>query len=462
MEQGLVDLPKHSKYSNSYKRFDYYWGLGIEHELYLKTSQTRDITTFSGCRKPERYSVNYYTVYDPIALEETLQLVLQQCGGKLTVPILVNSHSFTHTDVFNSHKTTYEKVPKPNPQYSGSTFFEWMCKYSTWLKTQYDQCYTWDGDTVEFMTQHFYKATVGSVLNELHQIAVRFEKEIASLPRQGLLVAYAPLKLAAPVNEPWAIHLTNLRNIAMFNNGTLHINLTLPTRLGWNRKPLRFNRFVKQHQVLARMVQWLEPFWVALYGSGDPLSAYSDRYAKGSQRVAVSRYIGLGTFDTEHMPKGKILQVARGDIPWYDELYKVTEYLPLEKIGLDINFNKHGAHGLELRFFDQMPYSLLKPVMEQLVCLMDVSLQYAEFPNPTENPEWQKAATAGMLHGKEWIVSPEFSATVLSVFSTGIKCSKEPVAAGDFFQQLFSGLEKYRGRCWKLMVEGGQIPGCLG
>jgi hypothetical protein len=449
MEQGLVDLPKHTKYSNSYKRFDYYWGLGVEHELYLKTSQTRDITTFAGCRKPERYSVNYYTVYDPIALEETLQLVLQRHGGKVSIPILVNGQ-------------TYEKVPKPNPQYSGITFFEWACNYSKWLKTQFDKCYMWDGDTVEFMTQNFYKATVGSVINELQTIATRFEKEIASLPRQGFLVAYAPLKLAAPINEPWAIHLTNLRNIAMFNNGTLHINLTLPTRLGWNRKPLLFKTFVKRHQVLARIIQWLEPFWVALYGSGDPLSAYSDRYAKGSQRVAVSRYIGLGTFDTEHMPRGKILQVPRGDIPWYDELYKVTDYLALEKIGLDINFNKHGAHGLELRFFDQMPYSSLKTVMEQLVLLMDVSLQYTEFPNPTKNPEWQKAATAGMLHGKEWIVSPEFSTTVCSVFSTGIQSSKEPVAAADLFQQLFSGLERYRGRCWNLMVEGGRPPGCLG
>jgi hypothetical protein len=195
MDELQRDLPKHLKYRTSYRSFDYYWGLGIEHETYLKTSQTKEIGTFEGCMKPERYSVNYMTIYEPSKLSQTLKDILFVKGGKLQVPILVNSHSFTHTDVYNSHKTTYEKKPKPNPQYAGETFFDWICKYSPWLKTELDKSFMWDGDTIEFMTQHFYKATIADVMKELRSITERFNKELGSLPKQGFLVAYGPLKL---------------------------------------------------------------------------------------------------------------------------------------------------------------------------------------------------------------------------------------------------------------------------
>jgi DNA-directed RNA polymerase subunit beta' len=37
-------------------------------------------------------------------------------------------------------------------------------------------------------------------------------------------------------NNPFAIYMTNINNVAMFNNGTLHYNITLPTELDNNKK----------------------------------------------------------------------------------------------------------------------------------------------------------------------------------------------------------------------------------
>ena len=457
LQTQYTDLPKHIKYKAAYKRFDYYWGIGIEHETYLKTTQTKYITTFEGAMKQERYSVNYYAVYKPEPLKNALAQYIALEGGTLKVPMLVNSHSLTYCDIYNIHRTTYEKVPKPNPLYASQTFWEWICEVSPWLRDAFDECFTWDGDTVEFMTQRFYKATVKGCMDELRYITGKFEAELKRLPRKGFLSGYGPLSLAAPRNEPFAIHLTNLRNVAMFNNGTLHINLTLPTRLGWNHKPLFWKQFVERHRRLARLIQWLEPILIAVYGSGDPLSTVSDRYAAGSQRVAVSRYIGLGTFDTNIMFAGKILTMKRSQLnpmPWYDWLANQTDYTQLDSIGMDLNFNKHGAHGLELRFFDQMPYDSLEHLMKVLVLVMDTSLLFkgSSIKNPCKNTIWQEAAGKSLLDGKGWQLSVEQQESIYTTFRISEIICKEPMYVEDVWKTLAQCLERYKGPCWKYMV----------
>jgi hypothetical protein len=455
MQTQYTDLPKHIKYKGSYRAFDYYWGLGVEPETDMKTTQTKDITSFEGAMKPERYSVNYYAVYKPEPLKEALAKYISLEGGTLKVPMLVNSHSMTHCDVYNIHKTTHEKIPKSNPAFDGKTFWEWMSEIAPWFKVNLDACFTWDGDTVEFMTQRFYKATVKECMTELRHITDRFEKELKALPRKGFLSGYGPLSLAMPRNEPFAVYVTNLRNVAMFNNGTLHINLTLPTRLGWTRKPLCWKGFVERHRRLARLIQWLEPVLIAVYGSGDPLSIVSDRYAAGSQRVAVSRYIGIGTFDTEKMTAGKVLTLKRaglGPMPWYDWLAERTDYIQLDLVGMDMNFNKHGAHGLELRFFDQMPYDMLEALLEKLVLVMDASLVLGSIEDPRKNKIWSSMAGVALLDGKGWQLNVEQLDTLYSVFQIKDVISKEPLYVEDVWKKLCGYLERYKGKCWKAMM----------
>jgi hypothetical protein len=434
---ALRALPKHARYGPRYQRWDYYWGLGIEHETYLATSQQRRVTALEGVAlKPERYSVDYYRSYRPEVLAQALAAVLVDSSGSLAVPVLVNGHSFTHCDVFGEHAMTYERVPKPNPRYSGKRMWDWVCERSTWLRDELDRAYQFDGDTIEFITQNFYRATVDGVIAELEGTEARFVAELAGLPRTGVLAAYAPLRLAAPRNEPFATYLTAPRSVAMFNNGTIHVNVTLPTRLGWNRRPLWPALFLEEHRALARLVQWMEPLWIATVGSGDPFSAIADvsgsaRFAAGSQRLAVSRYIGVGTFDTETMTPGKILQIPRPGMPWYDWLLERTEYARLDFVGLDLNYNKHWSHGLEIRIFDQMPMEALRGVLEEVVVLCDVArTRVRAVTDPRRARAWQEAAGSALLEGAGWRVAPEFLNAFCSAAGLTVE-HKEPMSVGD-------------------------------
>jgi hypothetical protein len=253
----------------------------------------------------------------------------------------------------------------------------------------------------------------------------------------------------------------------MFNNGTIHVNVTLPTRLGWNREPLWWDDFVEKHRRLARLVQWLEPLWVACYGSGDPFATRATKpetralFAAGSQRLAVSRYIGVGTYDTDTMPRGKILQVPRpgvgsGEIPWYDWLYARTAYAPLAVIGLDLNFNKHGAHGLELRFFDQMPMESLRAVLCQLVVLMDVALASRTVPDPRRHPAWQAAAGESLYYGPDWRVEPEYLVALGAATGAVTLDQKEPMTPTAALSAVMDALHPLKGWCWQRICPSEQ------
>lgn len=468
---SIRNLPKHERYSSAYRRFGLFWGLGVEHETYIATSQTRRVTTFTAATmKPERYSVSYYRAYKAGPLATALAKVVGDVSGGLVVPVLMNCHSFTDCDIFGEHALTYEREPKANPRYAGKTLFQWMTEQNPWLREQLGRVFMWDGDTVEFMTQDFYCATVGRVMQELATGRDRFVREINSVPRSGVLAAYGPLRLASPVNEPWATYLTHQRGVAMFNNGTIHINVTLPTRLGWNRRPLCWRSFLEGHRRLARLIQWMEPLWVAAYGSADPLSAHAQqgeltrssatadpfaahglgRFAAGSQRLAVSRYIGLGTFDTEVMPQGKILQIPkqRDAYPWYEWLHARTDYEPLDVVGLDLNFYKHHCHGLELRFFDQMDDGALRAVLEDIVVLMDIALRSPAIANPRGDVRWQRAAGEALLEGRGWRVGADYLLRLSEVL--GLRGDpKEPRPVTVALTWLRREFVALRGSCWQ-------------
>lgn len=439
---------KHAPYASAYEPFGYFWGLGVEHETYVKSAVRRSYKTVRDKLKPERYSVPYLKAYVP----EDLQRALTAVEPLADVPVLLNSHSFTHCDYLGNHKTTYEKVPQPNVRYSGTTLFEWAGQKSAWLSDPVNL--TFDGDTLEFITRRFYRATIRSVLEELQSLEEKFVAELNALPREGVLATYGPFTLAAPDNEPFATYATNPTQVAMFNNGTVHVNVTLPTRLNSVGRPLWPAKFLRQHQVLARVVQWVEPLWVAMYGSPDPLALRSPdpaRFSRGSQRLAVARYVAVGTFDTETMVSGKVLQVPRteGLYPWYDRVARQTAYAAAPLIGLDLNFNKHYAHGLELRFFDQLPLENLRVVLGQLAVLMDVALERGaeHTPNPTRSAVWQDMVVACLVSGPQWLVSPEQHTALYSALRIPPRVALGPTAVGDLLRELFVDLHARAGFC---------------
>jgi hypothetical protein len=457
----MQNLPKHKKYEKVYKPNDIYWGLGVEHETYIESSKLKQITLqeLKEKRARERYCVDYYSVYNKESLDKALD-GLFEADKPILIPILLNSHTFQKTDIHGEHQTTYERIPKPNPKFNGKTIFDWM-KYENpeVFCEEYENSYLFDGDTIEFVTQQFYKTTVFEVIHELYTIEKQFIKGLNSLPRDGIFKTYAPFKIAQE-NYPFASYLTNLKNNAMFNNGTIHINITLPTRLNEKAEIDNIEEFTKKHQNYAKVIQWLSPLIVAKYGAHDPLcesTTNGDKYSAGSQRVAVSRYIGLGTYDTDVMEVGKILTRERAklkDIDWYDSFHTKVDYKYLDELGMDINFNKHYSHGIEFRILESLDRDNLRDIMDTMVYLADFSLEYIII-NPRITKLWHKIAEECVHNGKGYLMDVSDQNELYSIFHINYM-SKEPLLSTEVYDIIVKELsEKYRdGKCVRAMIMG--------
>lgn len=469
----IQNLPKHTKYFNSYKPNDLFHGLGVEHETYLEsTSNTRKILEkdILSRQYPERYSVNYFKSYKPPALQSSISKYFNDIAKidnsgipYISIPILLNSHAFQNTDIYNQPVKTYEKNPKPNPKFCGQTMHEYILEKSEWFRDNFEKIYLFDGDTIEFTTLNFYKASVCDVIKELSEQHEEFLINFNSIqwPLESLIESIMPLQIQKK-NYPFASYTTNLNNISMFNNGTIHINITLPTLLDSNANIANRPVFIKRHQTFARLIQWLEPFLICVYGTPDPFCKVGEKYMFGgsSQRLAVSRYIGIGTYDTTKMSVGKILQVPRKSLPWAineneggwypdDDTWA---YEPLSDIGLDINFNKHRNHGLELRFFDAMPMKTLEEVLEFIVNLgkyVEMVSDSDEIPVPQHDSVWKKITLGSFREGKTYLISKEEFRHVLSIF---VGFNVKSIPASEDFITIKYGFQKLRDALFEKML----------
>jgi hypothetical protein len=149
----------------------------------------------------------------------------------------------------------------------------------------------------------------------------------------------------------------------------------------------------------------------------------------------LSRYIGVGTYDTQNMLIGKLLNnfeydpdiikqqdailapisntIREPDIAsasmsmyvasqltepvrerhinrfasvrehWYKRYHKTTGYIPQKMIGVDFNYQKHYNHGIELRIFDYFPEEYLKDVINILLLVCQFSMNLP-IPDPHE------------------------------------------------------------------------------
>lgn len=478
----MNDPAKHLRYLDQYKSNDYFWGLGIENETYFQFTNSSAFTVKAiyENHKPERYSVNYFSGLNP-EYKTLLKQLFPISKSALTlahlsdsdpelnqlynIPIYMNAHTLQKTDKFGSHETTYEKVPQPNPVFLGKTIHDLLEETDPQIFTdKYKVNYMYDGDTIEFMTQNFYKTTVKQNIQELIG-----EKQLYIT---ALNKAFKQLNLyqeMGPVNypernEPFVTFLTNKKNIAIFNNGTYHFNFTMPTQLGSDKKPINPKLFVEQHKAAIRYIQYLEPLIIAIYGTPDPFSSVSHKYSKASQRCAVSRYIGIGTYNTEEMQTGKILSIntneclaAQKPYWWYTRYTKDSHYNPLDKIGVDINFSKHGTHGIEVRFLDWFPEAQLEDLMICMVHTLDFSLKYGLPEDPTICPVWNGLVLKMLKEGKTAVLSTEEVNMYKKVFK--LINLKQPQTIVDTYKVIEQSLKRVRGPCSKNML--GINTGCF-
>ena len=417
---GKNSLEKHHKYEKTYKTDEVYWGIGIENELYLEFDNYINFEKykFLNNHKRERYSVDYYTNYKTEYINEIFNLIAKTYDGKL--PLLLNSHSMTRTDKFNNSKTMYTKLCESNPKFDGETLWEFISKNNSYLKDNYEKSFTFDGDTFEIITLNFYKATVDDVIDEYkkHKLELITNLQIV-FKEYDIFTNYGKIDFMKN-NHPFAIHLTNLNNVGIFNNGTIHFNITLPTMLDTEGNIFDKEKFVNIHKNYIKLIQFFEPFFLAIYGSPDPFSSIkqsnydnSKLFSSCSQRGAVSRYIGIGTYNTDDMKTGKLLfdnidtfEIYNKEYGWYKQYYKNCAYNQLESLGYDINFNKHYNHGVEIRFFDHITDdNIIKEILNYLIVLGDYSLNNNILSNPILSENWNNIIVKCMKYGSNTVLN---------------------------------------------------------
>ena len=420
------ELAKHKKYKTMYIENELFWGLGIEEETYLQFTKLIFVAApiIRTCHTEERYSVNYYSSYKP-DYKKYFEKVFPDASGFVGMPLFINSHALSKLNMEGIHDTTYEKVPKPNPKFKGKTFFAELQDYCPAIfLEEYDKNFIFDGDSIEFMTLGFYKTTVKAILEELISYKRRFLQKINAFLLEKKRWREKGLLEWPRQNPGWAVFFSNPRNIAMFNNGTYHINITLPSLLGAKDPSselppplLHPEIFRQQHKQAILLYQWMEPFLIAVYGSPDPFSAHLTGFAKSSQRCAISRYISVGTYDTTSMREGKILtlevekiRASKSPYWWYRRFHTKSAYKQLPKIGLDINYKKHYNHGIELRFFDWCPEERLEELLVFLVSLADCSLSRGEVNEPSMSKTWNDLVIGIMNEGPAFIMTGEMTA----------------------------------------------------
>ena len=458
-----TSLPKHGKYKDKYRPNEIFYGFGVEHETYLESAIFLDVPRdeLKNYRHPERYSVHYYRNYKT----DTVDLAFDKLPEIVPlVPILLNSHNFTYCDISMNHRTTYERTPRENPRFHGRTLHEVFREASPWYADAYDRWVVYDGDTFEFMSVNFYNATVEDALHELWEAEDRFLWEFNHfiMKTDSPLAVYGPYGITR-ANYGFARHLTNPNHYSMFNNGTLHVNITLPTLLDGSGEIADPTAFKEAHRKAARYFQWFEPLLAVMYGAADPFSQTqshdstqsrdSTPFTPTSQRLAVSRYIGLANYDTDAMEEGKILlyDVSSGtaykspgqpcgkyDVgtpSWYDAFYERTAYVKLECRGLDINYNKHWNHGLEIRIFDGLRREDMLAVCRICWKLCQRSQEFDIVEDSRKTPWFQEFVLGCMLEGADYVVPWHILAKYLQTIHysdvLGSFDEKEPVRVGD-------------------------------
>lgn len=418
-EVFLIETQLDSKFAKYYQNTDSeYWGLGLENECYLQSSQKLEYETKDSIQtrlSRERYSVNYMENYHDSLRYELAERLSNI--PKLKIPQLFNSHCFTKIDRKGQPSKTYTRIPQPNPKFTGKTIYEEWILHDPYIESLIHpiskECTPifFDGDSIEFVTTHFYQTTTDKIVEEMKQIKKEFLDRFNNfLQHHNIFSKHTPFQFLE-THPGLAAMITQPHRLVPFNNTTFHLHLTLPTAI-YNGKIINLDLFQKQHQQVITILQWFEPYFLSRLGSSDFLSDIfeGESFAGGSMRGALSRYIGIGTFDPIKMTKGTIQIIPIEDARpssvnwWRDKLNTHSKYkLPEKEIGMDIHFAKHYQCGIELRCLDGFPLQYLKQVLDLIVLISAYALQV---PFRSQNvavmsQEWNDVVYNSLIFGSE-------------------------------------------------------------
>jgi hypothetical protein len=226
--------------------------------------------------------------------------------------------------------------------------------------------------------------------------------------------------------------MSNQKNLVLFNNGTFHFHITLPT-LTEDSRIVDYEAFDIAHHKSIYLLQWFEPLFIATLGSPDIMSVISEKFgmeekfAGGSMRNAMSRYTGVGTYH-KSMPKGKVLTYPVDEfrklltfkkddnIWWRDRIQSELSYELLSDVGLDFNREKLYQSGYEFRSFDEFPTDYLPKVLHAIVLISEHAQHIEEVDWASNNVIWNNLVFKTLTQGFKTEMSGEEKNVVLNVF----------------------------------------------
>jgi len=397
----------------------YYWGIGLENETYMQFEEPLIVSGEFIQEKIgfEKYSIDYRKCYKPESLAPMLKKAFSLTEN-YKVSRMMNSHSLEKLDINYQHKTLSpvkkvidteagETIAEPiaNPQYLGKSIMELFLEDQPYniqsMITQRNKTMGsvhFDGDSIEFVTKYFENRTITDSCKELKATKKLF---LDKINESSVLNG----KLNFPdYNNGLNMFMTNQENLVLFNNGTYHFHITLPS-LTEDSRIVDYNAFEKTHANAIYLLQWFEPFFISTLGSPDIMGVISDKYSLdkkftlGSMRNAMSRYIGVGTYN-KSMPKGKILTykvdnfrkllkfTKEENIWWRDQIEADMEYQMLSEVGLDFNQEKMYQSGFEFRSFDEFPAKYLNDVLFSIILICEHSLNLPDVQWGHDSKAW--------------------------------------------------------------------------
>ncbi|MBF4483525.1 MULTISPECIES: hypothetical protein [unclassified Flavobacterium] len=424
----------------------YYWGIGLENETYMQFEESLIVSGEFIQEKIgfEKYSIDYRKCYKP----ESLAPILKKAFGlneNYKVSRMMNSHSLEKLDINYQHKTlspvrplvdtaTGEMIAQPteNPDYLGKSIMELFLEDQPYniqsMITQRNKTMGsvhFDGDSIEFVTKYFENRTIAESCKELRATKKLF---LDKINESSVLKG----KLNFPdYNNGLNMFMTNQENLVLFNNGTYHFHITLPS-LTEDSRIVDYNEFERTHANAIYLLQWFEPFFIATLGSPDIMGVISDTYSLdkkftlGSMRNAMSRYIGVGTYN-KAMPKGKILTYNVDDfrkllkfekeenIWWRDQIEADMEYEMLSEVGLDFNQEKMYQSGFEFRSFDEFPAEYLNDVLFGIILICEHSLNLPDVQWGHDSKAWNNLVFKTLKMGYATEINEEEKQEVLDL-----------------------------------------------
>jgi hypothetical protein len=424
----------------------YYWGIGLENETYMQFEESLIVSGAFIQEKIgfEKYSIDYRKCYKPESLAPVLQKAFNS-EESYKVSRMMNSHSLEKLDINYQHKTLspiksvvdtengeVTAEPIENPDYLGKSIMEIFLEDQPYniqsMITQRNKTMGsvhFDGDSIEFVTKYFENRTIADSCKELKATKKLF---LDKINESSVLNG----KLNFPdYNNGLNMFMTNQENLVLFNNGTYHFHITLPS-LTEDSRIVDYNDFEKTHANAIYLLQWFEPFFIATLGSPDIMGVISDKYSLdkkftlGSMRNAMSRYIGVGTYN-KAMPKGKILTYnvdnfrkllkfeKEENIWWRDQIETEMEYEMLSEVGLDFNQEKMYQSGFEFRSFDEFPAEYLNDVLFSIILICEHSLNLPDVQWGHDSKAWNNLVFKTLKMGYATEINEEEKKEVLDL-----------------------------------------------